>query len=295
MEAFLQSLLQLYQNIVPEEIRRHSWILKEIVFSPWPYLLIVPAVLVNNLIPVKRDFKKGLVSVVHDFIWFQWDAVFQVVFMAPYVVFLKFLYDHTIRFTVPVADSWPLAAKFLFTLLIYDFLQWLHHLIRHKVLFLWYFHTIHHSSRTLTIFTDVRVHPVEFFVARTLIFIPLLMFKIDPFTIAGVSIAILWYTRIYHADLRTNYGPLKYFMVTPQSHRIHHSRQPQHQDKNFGVIFTFWDRIFGTLYKNYDEYPETGISDSEFPLEKELSPRLFGDYLRQMAYPFRKIWAALRV
>ena len=97
-----------------------------------------------------------------------------------------------------------------------------------------------------------------------------------------------WYTHVYHANLRTNYGPLKHILVTPQSHRIHHSIEPRHQNKNFGVLFTVWDRFFGTLYTNYEEYPETGVDEAQFPLERRSSPlALVHTYVAQWCYPFR--------
>ncbi len=65
--------------------------------------------------------------------------------------------------------------------------------------------------------------------------------------------------------------------------------RPEQREKNFGVIFTFWDRMFGTLYAKYDEYPETGIDDPNFPLEQTASLALFGNYFKQILYPFKRI------
>jgi sterol desaturase/sphingolipid hydroxylase (fatty acid hydroxylase superfamily) len=58
-------------------------------------------------------------------------------------------------------------------------------------------------------------------------------------------------------------------LVTPQSHRVHHSVMLQHRDTNFGSLFSIWDYLFGTQYRGYNEYPETGIEDETFPYEKE--------------------------
>ena len=55
-----------------------------------------------------------------------------------------------------------------------------------------------------------------------------------------------------------------------QSHRIHHSHREEHRDKNFGAIFSLWDQLFGTQYRKYDEYPETGIDDATFPMKPNL-------------------------
>jgi sterol desaturase/sphingolipid hydroxylase (fatty acid hydroxylase superfamily) len=108
----------------------------------------------------------------------------------------------------------------------------------------------------------------------------LLAFQLSANAIMGLSVFTLWYTRLYHANIRSNFGPLKHVLVTPQSHRIHHSIEPRHQDRNFSVILTVWDRLFGTLYPSYDEYPQTGVADVEF------GTGLRG-LLAEFAYPFR--------
>jgi len=120
------------------------------------------------------------------------------------------------------------------------------------------------------------------------------MLQIDRGLVIWVTVALDWYTRVYHANLRTNYGPLKHILVTPQSHRIHHSREPEHVDKNFGLFLTIWDRLFGTLHANYEEYPETGIQE-EFPLEDMVvGLDVLKIYAQQWLYPFRLLVKRLR-
>jgi sterol desaturase/sphingolipid hydroxylase (fatty acid hydroxylase superfamily) len=180
-------------------------------------------------------------------------------------------------------------------LLLSDFLNWLHHFIRHKVELFWYFHAIHHSQLEMNLFTDLRVHGFERVIAKPIVFLPLFMLQLDAATAVWLVLAQEWYSRVYHANIRSNYGVLKHFMVTPQSHRIHHSIEPRHRDKNFGVIFTVWDRMFGTLYPSYDDYPDTGVDDPDFPLEGAATPAaLARAYFAQMVYPFRQALARAR-
>jgi sterol desaturase/sphingolipid hydroxylase (fatty acid hydroxylase superfamily) len=47
---------------------------------------------------------------------------------------------------------------------------------------------------------------------------------------------------------------VRYVLVTPQFHRVHHSIEPRHRDRNFGLTFSIWDHLFGTQYRGYDEY-----------------------------------------
>tara|TARA_S200000501_G_scaffold347172_1_gene361332 strand:- start:606 stop:854 length:249 start_codon:yes stop_codon:yes gene_type:complete len=78
--------------------------------------------------------------------------------------------------------------------------------------------------------------------------------------------------------------------VTPQSHRVHHSPILEHRDTNFGLTFSIWDHIFGTQYRNYDEYPITGIHDEGFPTEQdEPDKNLAKLVLDQFIYPFRMV------
>ena len=84
--------------------------------------------------------------------------------------------------------------------------------------------------------------------------------------------------------------PLRWILVTPQSHRVHHSFASEHLDTNFATVFSFWDIIFRTQYMGWDEYPATGIADPDFPLEKNASPgALLGAYARQNVYPFQQV------
>jgi sterol desaturase/sphingolipid hydroxylase (fatty acid hydroxylase superfamily) len=78
--------------------------------------------------------------------------------------------------------------------------------------------------------------------------------------------------------------------VSPQFHRIHHSIEPEHRDRNFGVIFSFWDRLFGTLYRGDGGYPATGIADPDFPLERRATRvAVIRRYAAQFLYPFATI------
>jgi sterol desaturase/sphingolipid hydroxylase (fatty acid hydroxylase superfamily) len=88
---------------------------------------------------------------------------------------------------------------------------------------------------------------------------------------------------------------LRYVLVTPQSHRVHHSIEPEHQDKNFGAILSIWDHLFGTQYRKYDEYPDTGITDNSFPHEDSFRPgRAAVTMTGQLIYPFRLLARYLR-
>ena len=141
-----------------------------------------------------------------------------------------------------------------------DFSQFAMHVLYHKVPALWEFHKAHHSAKVLTPFTGVRDHPV-IFVIDTFAYVGLVglyvgvLEWIDPTIMDRVyvwqasAIAFQLYflgflTSHYH--LPVSFGIFDRVLVSPAYHMVHHVNHPDFYDKNFGHIFSFWDRLFGT-------------------------------------------------
>ncbi len=305
-QPFLASVDAVYDTLLPLglrnvlwDMRAHLWasrvplaqITASVYLNPLTYLIVAAVFVLERVMPATRSQQRVLSrGLLQDFLWISADATFKVVCLSLYVGFLKSVYDRHLGFlTIQAVAAWPFAARVVFSLFVYDFLYYVDHVIRHRVEVLWYFHMVHHSQREMNLFTEGRVHVMDYLVSRTAIFIPVFMLQIDVPTLFWIAFLTHWYIRVYHANLRTNFGPLKYVMVTPQSHRIHHSLNLAHYNSNFGVLFTLWDRAFGTLYPNYDEYPEeTGVEDERLPLEQTMDGlAVFATYLAQLAYPFR--------
>jgi sterol desaturase/sphingolipid hydroxylase (fatty acid hydroxylase superfamily) len=186
---------------------------------------------------------------------------------ATYVVLLRHLYDRWLdeTLTIRALASWSPAARVTVGVVVGDFVAWFHHWLRHKVPLFWRFHAVHHSQREMNVFTDQRYHPLEYLVTSSVRALPMFMLGASVPTVVGVSLATEMLTKFYHGNVRTNFGPLRYLLVTPQSHRIHHSIELQHRDTNYGVIFSLWDRLFGTQHPSSDVYPETGVEDRLAP------------------------------
>jgi len=161
----------------------------------------------------------------------------------------------------------PLALQFALVILVSDFLAWFGHYVRHKVPMLWEFHKIHHSQMQLNYFSTRRIHPLDL-IAQSLV-------RFLPWTLLGLSVAIpgylLWtiFLRLYemfvHSNIRTNLGWARYIFVTPQGHRVHHSSQPEHFDKNFADFLSIWDFIFRTQCLDFNVCPVLGIADVHCP------------------------------
>lgn len=261
----------------------------DVYTSAWFWLMLAAILVVERCVPVRTGQPVLSAAFRHDALYFLLTGLVRVTVLAVYVGLLKTVYARHLGFlTIEAVGTWPAAARLGVAILVTDFLAWFHHWVRHRVPLFWRFHTVHHSQKELNFFTDVRYHPVEYVVTQTVQFLPLLMLQ-NAFPVAlAYSFAHQWYTKFYHANVRLNLGPLRYLLVTPQSHRVHHSILPEHTDKNFGVIFSIWDRMFGTQCPDARTYPETGISDDRFPAEGRCAVQAhLGLLWRQLAYPFQ--------
>jgi sterol desaturase/sphingolipid hydroxylase (fatty acid hydroxylase superfamily) len=258
------------------------------VYSPLAYVILLTLVIWGELrLPARRQ-KILSSALMQDFWWYASNIVTYIVLVAAFVAILDEIYSHYLTFlSVSSAKEWHPLLRFSVAVLVSDFVRWFSHLLRHKVPLFWAFHAVHHSQQELNVFTVNRVHPVDSLISKLIKFIPLLAFQ------NTYPVVMLWalietmYSKYYHANIATNFGWLRYFLVTPQSHRIHHSALLRHRDSNYGFTFSIWDRIFGTQSADDNIYPETGIDDPEFPHEKVGEGRAFlAVWWAQLIYPF---------
>lgn len=232
----------------------------------------------------------------YDVIWFVAEVLTNSGLLLAYGHLLYVLYENHLAFLrVDAIGDMSVLSRFAIAALLGDFLGWFHHWVRHKLRWLWYFHEIHHSQRELNPFTDLRYHFVEYLVTRAITAVPMFSLGFAAPTFVVWDLSRTWYTRMYHSNVRAGLGPLRWILVTPQSHRIHHSIAPEHRDRNFGVLLCVWDRLFGTHYDGRDEYPATGVDNADFPLERrEQGLWIVLMPVEQILYPFRMIWRDVR-
>ena len=148
------------------------------------------------------------------------------------------------------------------------FFYWFHRAL-HRVPVLWAHHKMHHMDETLEAVTVTRQNWIEVFIAALLIFIPMrIVFKVDSFDLVQLGLLSGAFVTIFsnllglgHMNVRWQVGRASVIFCSPQVHRIHHSRLPQHRDRNFAFIFPLWDVLFRTYYApQRDEFPPTGVA-----------------------------------
>ncbi len=171
---------------------------------------------------------------------------------------------------LPLLHAPPVLA-FVITFLAFDLFRFAEHRILHMVPWLWRLHAVHHSDIEFDTTTHYRHHPLESVVSMTfhLGFVGLL--GPDPFALLCAGTAHHYNSLFNHSNIALPPALdriLRWLIVTPDVHRIHHSIQRKETDSNFGNLLSCWDRLFGC----YVEEPEHGQTGFVLGLEEYREP-----------------------
>lgn len=274
---------------VPQRLQ--SQFVEQVVASPWFYASFAGVLLLEWIAAAKvqqRSFTGGLR---HDILWTVIGFPLGVATVTICLFTSREIYLAYFSFlTIDAVQQWSRPARVLLALVVVDFAKWFTHLARHRIPWLWPFHAVHHSQKELNFLSDFRIHPGDHAADMLIRSLPVCIVDQSFETIAIVEWLRYTQARLYHANIRSNFGILRYVFVTPQSHRIHHSIDPRHAHKNFGAMLSVWDYLFGTQYRRYDEYPDTGIVDGRFAFEQDCRARgALRCFWEQLVYPLQAL------
>ena len=136
------------------------------------------------------------------------------------------------------------------TLVVRGFISFFTHYLMHMVPVFWRLHRVHHLDTELDVTTTVRFHPLEFFV-QTLPAVPIVVaFGLTPWVLVFYEILDVAVTLWTHSNTRLPAAldrVLRYVVVTPDLHRIHHSAWKPETNSNYSAVFPLWDLVFGTF------------------------------------------------
>ncbi|MBC8519944.1 MAG: sterol desaturase family protein [Gammaproteobacteria bacterium] len=174
--------------------------------------------------------------------------------------------------------------KIVMALLVLDFAIYLQHRLFHAVPLLWRLHRMHHADLDYDVTTGARFHPIEIILSMVIKFGVILL-------IGAPVVAVILFEVLLNATAMFNHGNvrlplsidswLRWIVVTPDMHRVHHSVIRRETDSNFGFNLPWWDRLLGT----YIAQPEEGHQGMEIGLPQF---RHFGDNRldRMLVQPF---------
>src|SRR5258707_7842788 len=156
-------------------------------------------------------------------------------------------------------QSLPSLWKIVIALFIVDFVIYWIHRGQHTFDLLWRTHAWHHSIEQMYWFSGFRTSFLHSFIYNIpQVVIPVTFFKLSPAE-AGIGYSVGLLIQFWeHTNLTVNVGVLRWLIITPDYHRIHHSATV-HRGQNLGTTFSLWDRMFGT-------YVDPATMTESFPL-----------------------------
>lgn len=147
--------------------------------------------------------------------------------------------------------SLPLWLHAVLAILMMDFIgAYLIHFIQHKVAWMWHFHKIHHTDKEVDTTTALRHHPVESVFRVVALFAAIVSMGVPIWMVMLYQSLSAFMSQFNHANIRLPHWldkALSWIIVSPDMHKVHHSRYQPETDSNYANIFSIWDRLFGTF------------------------------------------------
>lgn len=157
-----------------------------------------------------------------------------------------------------------------------DLIQYWNHRVHHLIAPLWRLHRLHHSDKEMDTLTNWRHHPVEYISGWFLVTAVFILFDLPMIVIAAYALVAGTNAAFSHSRFTLpSYVSrvIEWVFVTPNAHRVHHSLELKESNSNFGTVFLFWDRLFGTYVareKATVDSMRLGIDDNQSPATETL-------------------------
>jgi len=162
--------------------------------------------------------------------------------------------------TLPPMVAIPLA------ILLLDLAIYLQHVMFHAVPLLWRLHSVHHTDLDYDLTTGARFHPIEIVLSMGIKLSLVVLIGAAPVAVLLFEVILAGAALFNHGNIRLPLPVdrvLRWLIVTPDMHRVHHSVRPAETNSNFGFNIPWWDRIFGT----YQDQPAAGHEAMEIGIE----------------------------
>lgn len=150
----------------------------------------------------------------------------------------------------------------IISVVLLDGLIYMQHVMFHAVPAFWRLHRVHHADMDFDVTTGTRFHPIEIVLSMLIKFAAILLLG-PPLAAVVIFEVLLNATSMFnHSNVRLPLGLdrlLRVFIVTPDMHRVHHSRYAHETNSNFGFSLSLWDRLFGTYRAQPDDGHENMV------------------------------------
>jgi sterol desaturase/sphingolipid hydroxylase (fatty acid hydroxylase superfamily) len=155
---------------------------------------------------------------------------------------------------------WPAgAAGWIAAVLLHDIAYYAFHVASHRINVLWAAHVVHHQGEDYNFDVSWRQGAVATWVTYAF-YLPLAWIGVPIQTFVVVHGVYQIHQFLVHTELVGRLGPIEWIVATPRIHRLHHGRDPEHLDRNYGGFLCVWDRLFGTLAREGTR-PDYGVTE----------------------------------
>lgn len=145
--------------------------------------------------------------------------------------------------------EWPLLLKVTVAVIVLDLAIYLQHVMFHAVPLLWRLHRMHHADLDFDVTTGTRFHPIEILLSLGIKAAVIMALGAPAAAVLLFEILLNLTAMFNHSNIRIPVGAdawLRWLLVTPDMHRVHHSIDADETHRNFGFNLPWWDRVFGT-------------------------------------------------
>ncbi len=144
--------------------------------------------------------------------------------------------------------------KWVLSFLLFDLAIYYWHFLSHKYEWLWRFHKIHHSDKTVNVTTGFRFHVFDLMIEIIYKCALVVILGLNAYLVLAIEVIQMMFIFFHHANIEFKQEALiSKIFITPSWHRTHHSALRVEHDSNYGIVLAIWDRMFGTAKKQVPE------------------------------------------
>jgi sterol desaturase/sphingolipid hydroxylase (fatty acid hydroxylase superfamily) len=148
------------------------------------------------------------------------------------------------RYRILDLGAWAFAPALVIVL--GDLLYYAWHRLSHRIPWLWASHFPHHTAKRINMLASARQGWTDVISGTWLTWVGLGLLGFSPLQTAPYFTLLMVWQVVVHNEWVPRLGPLEWLLVTPSNHRVHHSLEPAHVDRNYGGVLIVWDRLFGS-------------------------------------------------
>lgn len=163
------------------------------------------------------------------------------------------VYNNYALFNIP--NNWMV---WLGLILATDFVWYWYHRLGHEVNLFWAAHIVHHQSEEFNLTASARITTIQALI-RTVFWSILPFIGFHPTMVITMLLVHGAYSFFTHTQVLKRVKWLEYVFITPSLHGVHHASDEKYLDKNYGDMFVFWDKLFGT-FQPEEEQPKYGLT-----------------------------------